>query len=79
MTNADGSRQRNLTRNPASDYSPAWSPDGRRIAFASARADPTGNDLWLIDADGAHPRPLVRSANAASTSTRCGRPTVEEC
>jgi Tol biopolymer transport system component len=56
----DGSRQRNLTRNPASDYSPAWSPDGHRIAFATARADPTGNDLWLMDADGAHPRPLVR-------------------
>jgi Tol biopolymer transport system component len=59
VMNADGSRQGNLTRDPASDYSPAWSPDGRRIAFATGRADPSGNDLWLMAADGSDPRPLV--------------------
>jgi len=57
--NADGTRQRNLTRDPSSDYSPAWSPNGRTIAFATTRADPTGNDVWLMDADGGNPRPLI--------------------
>jgi TolB protein len=55
-----GGRLRRLTSSPAADLSPAWAPDGRRIAFATARVDPTGNNLWLMDADGAHPRPLVR-------------------
>jgi len=45
VMDADGSGQHNLTRNPASDYSPAWSPDGRQIAFATSRADPTGSDV----------------------------------
>jgi Tol biopolymer transport system component len=57
--NANGTGQRNLTRDPASDYAPAWSPDGDTIAFATDRADPTGNDVWLMDADGSDPRPLV--------------------
>jgi Tol biopolymer transport system component len=27
----------NLTDNPADEYSPAWSPDGSKIAFMSLR------------------------------------------
>lgn len=57
--NADGTHQRDLTSNPASDYSPAWSPDGHTIAFATDRADHTGNDIWLMRADGSHPQLLV--------------------
>jgi hypothetical protein len=34
---ADGSGLTNLTRNPASDAGPAWSPDGDTIAFMSNR------------------------------------------
>ena len=29
--NADGTGQKNLTNNPADDYNPAWSPDGRKL------------------------------------------------
>ena len=37
VMNADGSGQRNLTRNLASGHSPVWSPDGRKIVFVSNR------------------------------------------
>jgi Tol biopolymer transport system component len=30
---------RQLTHNPANDFAPAWSPDGRTIAFVSDRND----------------------------------------
>jgi Tol biopolymer transport system component len=29
----DGGPAHNLTRHPANDFSPEWSPDGNRIAF----------------------------------------------
>ncbi len=35
--NPDGTEQRSLTVIPGSDFDPAWSPDGERIAFASQR------------------------------------------
>jgi hypothetical protein len=31
---------------------PAWSPDGRRIAFVSDRANPGTFDVWTMNADG---------------------------
>lgn len=41
---------KNLTNDPAQDYSPVWSPDGNRIVFTSSRDGNT--ELYRMDASG---------------------------
>ena len=41
-----------LTFDPNDDQSPVWTPDSRRIAFASDRAKPGTNNLYMVNADG---------------------------
>jgi WD40-like Beta Propeller Repeat len=48
--NPDGTGRVPLTTDPASDFDPAWSPDGQRIAFTSARGGTA--HIWLMNADG---------------------------
>ena len=58
--NADGSGQRRLTRR---GHTPAWSPDGRRIAFVI-----TGK-LYVVNADGSGHRTLTpRIGDGAAAS-----------
>ena len=55
--NADGSGQRNLTRNPGNDYAGVWSPDGRKIAFVSNRDGDA--EIYVMNADGSGQRRLT--------------------
>ncbi|WP_406135729.1 serine hydrolase [Streptomyces sp. NBC_01089] len=61
---AGGGAARRLTRGPA-DTAPAWSPDGRWIAFLRGGDGPT--QLWLLPADGGEPEPLTRLPAGAGT------------
>ena len=68
VMNPDGANLQKLTNNPASDYSPSWSPDGKRIAFMSARdghVDPDHDapiyEIYVMDADGDNPQNLTNN------------------
>jgi Tol biopolymer transport system component len=54
----DGGRAECLTQGSgiATNFQPRFSPEGRAIAFVSDRAGQ--NNLWIMDADGANPRPV---------------------
>jgi dipeptidyl aminopeptidase/acylaminoacyl peptidase len=52
VVNADGSGLKNISNDPALDYSaPSWSPDGTKIAFHRAPNDESG-EIHLMNADG---------------------------
>jgi TolB protein len=41
-------RPLNLSRNASTDISPAWSPDGKQIAFSSSRS--SDSEIWRMRA-----------------------------
>ena len=59
---ADGSGQRDVTRDWGLDGFPVWSYEGQRIAFAPDRLD--RSDIYVINADGSGRRNLTRSASS---------------
>jgi len=59
--NPDGSGVTRLTNSAGEDLSPAWSPDGKRVAFVSTRHDSRG-EIYVMNADGTGVTRLTNSA-----------------
>ena len=51
----DGGNRRRLTNSPRDEWSPAWSPNGERIAFVS------NSDIYVMDVNGGNRRNLTKS------------------
>jgi Tol biopolymer transport system component len=66
LMNLDGTDAKNLTKNPAQDRDPNWSPDGLSIVFVSDR-DGTAN-VYTMDADGGNVKQITKGAR------KCGWP-----
>ena len=72
VVNADGSGMRNLTPKPAEAYAaPAWSPNGKKITFASERAG--NSEIYLMNADGSGQRSLTRQPGVRRRSCLVAR------
>ncbi len=67
VANNDGTNSRNITNNPAFDGWPAWSPDGKWIAFASNRE--SAYQIYIMDENGNNVR-LVANTEGRATAPR---------
>ena len=68
VMDADGGNQRRLTNNRHDDWSPSWSPDGKRIVFSSERdGHPRKNkfaithEIYVMEADGGNQQRLTNN------------------
>jgi dipeptidyl aminopeptidase/acylaminoacyl peptidase len=62
----DGGEARRLTTHDGSDSSPAWSPDGKLIAFVSRRGEDEAAQVYLISTSGGEAWRLTKLPTGAS-------------
>jgi serine/threonine protein kinase len=72
MINADGTDQKTLTTIPGSDFDPAWSPDGTRIAFTSVRDG--RKEIYVLAVDSGVVTRLTNSTGDIENSTPAWSP-----
>jgi Tol biopolymer transport system component len=60
LINVEGSRERRLTDSPGLEGFPAWSSDGERLAFSSAR-DGGNSEIYVMNADGSAQQRLTHT------------------
>lgn len=62
----DGTGLTHLMQDDVNDEDPSWSPDGRRLAFASARESTTPtNQIFVMNSDGSGIRKLTTSTETS--------------
>ena len=64
LMNSDGSGQRQMTNNPAADFHPRWSPDGKKLLFVSTREN--GTQAWVLPVDGGEAKQLTDISTGVS-------------
>ena len=64
----EGAAPRQITFNAGRDFSPRWSPDGKRIAFLRTRPESGENSpqIWLMDFPGGEARRLTNESGIGS-------------
>jgi Tol biopolymer transport system component/DNA-binding winged helix-turn-helix (wHTH) protein len=69
--NINDHTRRQLTSDPADDFHPSATADGRTVVFASNRAGSRG--IWTMGRDGSHPKRLTVAADVRPSISRDGR------
>ncbi len=67
MWNADGSGERAFTTHVGNEGSPAFSPDGRYLAFTAQREDDKAPQLYVMPVDGGEARRLTTLATGVQS------------
>jgi len=66
MVSWDGRQQIQVTSTPEGESSPRWSPDGKYLAFLSARQGAKGAQIWLLNRAGGEASKLTEVKGGVS-------------